>query len=97
MADSDLIRNLVGSELDKLFATLRSANDAVVTPTPDLARLTLINVVDQAVQRRASTIVAPMSGLTDGVEQGSTLADLVENGDEAVLERTESPLSLIHI
>ena len=64
-----------------------------VTPSVDLARLTLINVVDDEVRRRQSTIscqVPPDISLT--TDTSDTLADAVDIGEP--IERAESPQEL---
>lgn len=82
--------NAVARELDHLFVSLRTVETPIVTPSTSLARLTLINVVDRDVQRRASTITAPAVTFAEQPPVSTS------NNDETaiVLECSTSPEDL---
>lgn len=83
----------VARELDYLFASLRTEHIPIVTPSTDLARLTLINVVDRDVQRRASTLTTPAANLTEKRKQISEQQESAIAGEESIvdLQQTSSP------
>lgn len=91
-ADTQMTRT-VAYELDKLFHSLTTARTTCVIPSTDLARLTLVNVVDDEVRRRQSTISGPTPLIPSApIDTLDTLTDAIDDGEP--IEKAESPQEL---